>query len=105
MSTSLTSPFSCCAHAHVLCVRHAPRWCARAGGRHPFGDSYERDANILHGAPSLAALAAQPEACNLVATCLAKDPSHRPAMAAVLTHPLWWSEERRLAFLVDFSDR
>ena len=31
----------------------------RSGGRHPFGDNtYERDANILNGAPAVAALAA-----------------------------------------------
>ncbi len=47
----------------------------------------------------------QPEAANLVSACLAKEPGRRPALAAVLAHPLWWGEERRLAFLVDISDR
>ncbi|KAG2484704.1 hypothetical protein HYH03_016532 [Edaphochlamys debaryana] len=85
------------------CILH---YCM-TGGRHPFGDNhYERDSNILHGQPALASLAgAGPEAANLVAACLAKDPSRRPSVTAVLGHPLWWGEERRLAFLVDISDR
>jgi serine/threonine-protein kinase/endoribonuclease IRE1 len=76
------------------------------GGRHPFGDApHARDARILAGAASLAALAAQPEAANLVAGCLARAPGGRPSAAAAMAHPLWWPAPRRLAFLVDVSDR
>ncbi|GFR44013.1 hypothetical protein Agub_g5168 [Astrephomene gubernaculifera] len=78
------------------------------GGRHPFGDShYERDANILHGAPRLGPLAAAagPEAAHLVGACLGKEAGRRPVLPEVLGHPLWWSDERRMAFLVDISDR
>lgn len=45
-----------------------------AGGRHPFGEAYERDANILRGAPNLSALAHMPEALNLVASMLQREP-------------------------------
>lgn len=36
---------------------------------------------------------------------LLKGPPDRPAMQAVQLHPLWWSSEQRLQFLVDISDR
>jgi len=83
------------------CVIH---YCC-TGGRHPFGESYERDANILRREPCLAALAPLPEAANLVGAMLLKDPAVRPVMPAVLGHPLWWSAEQQLQFLVDISDR
>ncbi|GLI64471.1 hypothetical protein VaNZ11_007744 [Volvox africanus] len=77
------------------------------GGRHPFGDNhYERDARILRGDPVLAPLAAAgSEAFNLVSSCLAREPLQRPTVGAILAHPLWWGDERRLSFLVDISDR
>lgn len=37
-------------------------------GKHPFGESFERDAAILRGQPNLAPLSGHPEACNLVST-------------------------------------
>jgi hypothetical protein len=45
------------------------------------------------------------EAYNLVLAMLHKKPSHRPAMQEVQRHPLWWSTEQRLQFLLDISDR
>jgi hypothetical protein len=77
-----------------------------AGGRHPFGEHYERDTNILRGTHSLHQLLGRaPEALNLLAAMLSKKPAARPAMAAVRAHPFWWSDEQRLQFLVDVSDR
>ncbi|GIL90679.1 hypothetical protein Vretifemale_18451 [Volvox reticuliferus] len=77
------------------------------GGRHPFGENhYERDARILRGDPVLPPLvAAGPEAFNLVSSCLAREPLQRPTVGSILGQPLWWSDERRLSFLVDISDR
>jgi hypothetical protein len=43
--------------------------------------------------------------CLQVSAMLSKSPAARPSMSAVLGHPFWWSEEQRLAFLVDVSDR
>jgi serine/threonine-protein kinase/endoribonuclease IRE1 len=75
------------------------------GGKHPFGDSYERDVAILRSAPNMAPLSAAPEAANLITAMLAKEPGARPTMAGVAGHPAWWSAEQRLQFLVDISDR
>lgn len=36
---------------------------------------------------------------------LAKNAGARPVMPAVAGHPLWWSAEQQLQFLVDISDR
>ncbi len=44
------------------CVLH---FCM-TGGKHPFGDSFERDMTILRGQPNVAPLQPFPEACNLV---------------------------------------
>jgi serine/threonine-protein kinase/endoribonuclease IRE1 len=74
-------------------------------GQHPFGENYERDTNILRGKPSLRLLQEHPEALNLVAAMLGKSPRSRPSMLAVLGHPMWWTNEQRLQFLVDVSDR
>jgi hypothetical protein len=50
--------------------------------------------------------AAAAAAINLqVSAMLSKSPAARPSMSAVLGHPFWWSEEQRLQFLVDVSDR
>lgn len=75
------------------------------GGKHPFGEQYERDTNIMRGLPNLNGLMSQPEAHNLVTAMLSKSPSARPSMSAVLGHPFWWTDEQRLQFLVDVSDR
>lgn len=83
------------------CVMH---YCL-TGGAHPFGGNYERDTNIMRGAPNLTALASSPEAANLVGAMLSKAPVARPAMSGVLAHPFWWGLEQRLQFLVDVSDR
>lgn len=83
------------------CVLH---YCLTAG-RHPFGEHYERDTNILRGAANLSALARWPEAANLVAAMLARQAPGRPVMGGVLGHPFWWSDATRLQFLVDVSDR
>jgi hypothetical protein len=36
---------------------------------------------------------------------LRKEPGARPSMPAVQGHPLWWSADTTLQFLVDISDR
>lgn len=75
------------------------------GGLHPFGEAALRDANTLNGNPDLDALSHLPEARHLLRNLLSTEPQHRPSAEGVLKHLLWWSPERRLAFLVDISER
>jgi serine/threonine-protein kinase/endoribonuclease IRE1 len=66
----------------------------------------QREANIIRGtAPHLHRLAPLPDAHDLVALMTARDPDSRPTAGDVCRHPFFWTAERRLAFLVDFSDR
>jgi serine/threonine-protein kinase/endoribonuclease IRE1 len=81
-------------------------------GDHLFGDTIKRQANILSneydmkkmlsqsGKPYQSILAAQ-----LLEEMIARDPSKRPSAEAVLKHPMFWREEKILAFLQDVSDR
>ncbi|KAK9823205.1 hypothetical protein WJX72_001091 [[Myrmecia] bisecta] len=75
------------------------------GGRHAFGEFYEREWNILQGRPNLRPIQHMAEAHNLIAALLAKDPKKRPSMRAVMAHPMWWPPATRLAFLIHTSDR
>ena len=74
-------------------------------GAHPFGAWFERERNILTSAPDLSPLKISPDAHDLVEAMLQRDPARRPTARMVLGHPFFWDDERRLAFLVDFSDR
>ncbi|KAG5178554.1 ribonuclease 2-5A-domain-containing protein, partial [Tribonema minus] len=78
-----------------------------APAAHPFGEWWEREANVLRGhAPQLPRIAAPlPDAHDLVRRMVRADPDARPSAADVCRHPFFWGDERRLAFLVDFSDR
>ena len=75
-------------------------------GSHPFGEWYEREANIMHNRPNLQALEEMSmEAYDLVTAMLRRNPSARLTAKQIAVHPFFWSLERRLAFLCDFSDR
>lgn len=75
------------------------------GGLHPYGEGVERDAAILRNRRSLDALKYSPEAEDLLRAMLAAAPEQRPTVGAAMAHPLWWPAPRRLAFLIDVSDR
>ncbi|BDA47514.1 probable serine/threonine-protein kinase/endoribonuclease IRE1 at C-terminar half [Coccomyxa sp. Obi] len=75
------------------------------GGKHAFGESYERDFNILQGRANLREIAHLKEAESLVRAMLVAAPKRRPSVASVMAHPFWWPPQRRLSFLVDLSDR
>lgn len=75
------------------------------GGRHPFGDTFERDQNIVLNKQKLKYVTHIPEASSLVGAMLAPNPRDRPTIQAVLSHPFWWTPDTKLAFLVQLSDR
>jgi hypothetical protein len=75
-----------------------------AGG-HPYGESWEREGNILRGRADLSRLSHVPEAAHLLGLMLQPDPARRPPASACLEHPLFWGEEARMGFLQDVSDR
>lgn len=59
----------------------------------------------MQGKPSLDAVSRNPEAENLLSAMLQPEAKQRPSMEAVMAHPFWWRHERRLAFLLQVSDR
>uniref|UniRef100_A0AC34QNQ1 Endoribonuclease n=1 Tax=Panagrolaimus sp. JU765 TaxID=591449 RepID=A0AC34QNQ1_9BILA len=79
-------------------------------GKHPFGDALRRQDNILKGEYNLGALT-QPDtsfniaAMNLIETMIQPKTKTRPTLKVVLTHPMFWSNERQLQFFMDVSDR
>lgn len=77
---------------------------ALTGGRHPFGQRCEREANVLANRVDLAPLAAQPEALHVVRHLLDPQPDARMPLARVLAHPLFWDAHKRLGLLLDVSD-
>ncbi|KAF3154107.1 bifunctional endoribonuclease/protein kinase ire1 [Orbilia oligospora] len=79
------------------------------GGGHPFGDRYLREGNIITGKFNLSGLDvlgdSGSEASDLIASMIARNPKARPDATTVLTHPFFWSAEKKLNFLLDVSDR
>ncbi|KAL2916325.1 bifunctional endoribonuclease/protein kinase ire1 [Polyrhizophydium stewartii] len=79
------------------------------GGKHPFGDKFLREINVLRGNFRLDALDVLKEesvlAKDLIKRMISKDPSKRPDAAQVIMHPFFWKPADRLRFLQDISDR
>ena len=81
-------------------------YCTIIPGSHPFGEWYEREANIMKNEPNTKSLdAISVEASDLVCSMIARDPTQRPTAAQVCLHPFFWDATRRLAFLCQLSDR
>lgn len=77
-----------------------------SGGRHPFGDPLERQANIKHGRHAVTDVGSHgPAAQCLIEQMLRTEPSERPSVAAVAKHPVFWTPKRQLDFFQDVSDR
>ncbi|KAL0213609.1 hypothetical protein RCL1_007235 [Eukaryota sp. TZLM3-RCL] len=73
-------------------------------GHHPFGSKLERDSNILNGKFKI--LADLPVlAQDLIFSCLKSDPNQRPSASQLSNHPLFWTDDVILSFLIDVSDR
>ncbi|KAL3514882.1 hypothetical protein ACH5RR_027599 [Cinchona calisaya] len=75
------------------------------GGKHPFGESLERDMNIVNNRKDLFLIENLPEATDLISSLLNRNPELRPKATQVMSHPLFWDSEMRLSFLRDASDR
>ncbi|XP_041017718.1 serine/threonine-protein kinase/endoribonuclease IRE1b isoform X2 [Juglans microcarpa x Juglans regia] len=75
------------------------------GGKHPYGDSIERDVNIVNKRKDLFLVENIPEAVDLFSHLLHPIPDMRPRAMDVLHHPFFWDSEMRLSFLRDVSDR
>uniref|UniRef100_A0A224Z8L0 non-specific serine/threonine protein kinase n=1 Tax=Rhipicephalus zambeziensis TaxID=60191 RepID=A0A224Z8L0_9ACAR len=77
-----------------------------SGGRHPFGDTLERQANIKHGRHNLVDVGTNgPLGQSLIEQMLHTDPQERPSVSAVVMHPVFWGPKRQLDFFQDVSDR
>ncbi|WOK92497.1 serine/threonine-protein kinase/endoribonuclease IRE1a-like [Canna indica] len=74
-------------------------------GKHPFGNHFERDANIINNRMDLFLVDDMTEAEHLLCQLLHPDPQMRLSAVEVLHHPLFWTSEMRLSFLRDASDR
>lgn len=78
-----------------------------SGGKHPFGDPHMRQVNIQQRRkPELQRGGLVDElAMDLIPRMLANDPHDRPNTQQILHHPLFWSDQAKLDFLVKISDR
>ncbi|WWD15818.1 hypothetical protein CI109_100242 [Kwoniella shandongensis] len=79
-------------------------------GEHPFGETYNRESNIVKGdAVNMGMLDVLgeegEEAKELIGKLLSMDPGDRPDTSECLIHPFFWTPAKRLAFLCDASDR
>ncbi|KAI0340462.1 hypothetical protein BDW22DRAFT_428306 [Trametopsis cervina] len=78
-------------------------------GGHPFGDRYEREANIFKDAKCLEGLERfgeeGSEAVDLITRMLSPEASQRPDTSTCLLHPYFWDSGKRLNFLQEASDR
>lgn len=75
-------------------------------GHHPFGEWFEREANIMHNRPNLDPLKKiSMEAYHLISSMLQRNPKLRPTAMEVCQHPFFWNSQKKLVFLCDFSDR
>ncbi|KAK3089270.1 hypothetical protein FSP39_002213 [Pinctada imbricata] len=76
-------------------------------GKHPFGDSLRRQANILSGEHNLESLPMTDYYVkkDLVEKMISYDAVDRPNAKKILRHPFFWSRERQMMFFQDVSDR
>eukprot|EP00978_Attheya_sp_CCMP212_P011686 scaffold28952_cov58-Attheya_sp.AAC.2 len=81
-------------------------YCTILPGSHPFGEWYEREANIMKDKPSIEGLKnISVDAFDLVSSMIARNPKDRPTASQICEHPFFWKSTKRLGFLCEFSDR
>ncbi|XP_037946227.1 serine/threonine-protein kinase/endoribonuclease IRE1 [Teleopsis dalmanni] len=85
-----------------------------SGGQHAFGDALKRQANILSNEYSLCKLKDDVDtlqqsklilAEQLIADMIHNDAQCRPLARSIGNHPIFWNDQKILAFLQDVSDR
>ncbi|XP_022103307.1 serine/threonine-protein kinase/endoribonuclease ire-1-like [Acanthaster planci] len=77
-----------------------------SSGKHPFGDSLHRQANILTGHYSLDKLSPDDSIPReLITQMIERLPADRPTSKSILKHPFFWNREKQLMFFQDVSDR
>lgn len=76
-------------------------------GKHPFGENFHRQANILGGKSDISHLDADKQCLEgaLISKMISVEPNDRPPATAVLKHPSFWPKDKILTFLQDCSDR
>jgi serine/threonine protein kinase len=75
-------------------------------GFHPFGEWYEREANIMHNRQSIEPLQKMsPDAYDLIRGMLERNPKLRSTANQICEHPFFWAAQKKLTFLCNFSDR
>ena len=81
-------------------------YCTLIPGSHPFGDWYEREANIMKNRPFIDGLREiSADASELILSMINRNPKARPTATQVCNHPFFWNPSKRLSFLCDLSDR
>ena len=68
-------------------------------GSHPFGNRFKRNGNIVDGVFELDKVKHLPDAYHLIASMINYDPDKRPTAVQVLSHPFFWSTEKKIQAL------
>jgi len=77
-----------------------------SGGKHPFGDKFSRESNILKGNYNLSDLRkTNCLAAHLIEHMISLEPNKRPTVSICLGHVLFWDYEKRLNFLCNISNK
>ncbi|XP_012535031.2 serine/threonine-protein kinase/endoribonuclease IRE1 [Monomorium pharaonis] len=81
-----------------------------SGGKHPFGDTLRRQANILCDESNLTALQNVSSSDRelillLIKAMICSNPTRRPPASAICNYPFFWNLAEILGFFQDVSDR
>jgi serine/threonine protein kinase len=74
-------------------------------GSHPFGEWFEREANIVNNGLSLEKLEHMPDAYSLIEKMLDVNPIKRPSSSELCNHHFFWTASKRLDYLTTLSDK
>jgi serine/threonine-protein kinase/endoribonuclease IRE1 len=75
-------------------------------GKHPFGDLFSRDRNIIENNPDLLELKeSDMEAVDIIERMIESNVEKRLSSNMVSFHPFFWPPAKKLNFLLDLSDR